>query len=175
MTGPTATLATYNLVLTGTSSCLSILGGTVIFYTYYKLQTIRNFTRTLLVYLTLADVLVSVGHLIAVIRYSLVYKGAEKVENCKSNKTTEYESMCIGQSFLTTFSSLASFLWTSVIAIHIWSFIIIKTRRTEAHVMHALYHVICWFTPCKYVICILIMTLCFYVFNCIILKRNKSY
>lgn len=147
MADTTVTLATYNLVLTGSSSCLSILGGTVIFYTYYKLQAIRNFTRTLLVYLTLADVLVSVGHLIAVIRYSCVYSGTPKTENCTANKTTEYEAICIGQSVLTTFSSLASFLWTSVIAIHIWSSVVIKTHKTEAHYMHVIYHVVCWFTP----------------------------
>ncbi|XP_053395808.1 G-protein coupled receptor 157-like [Mercenaria mercenaria] len=155
MTGTTVTLATYNLVLTGTSSILSILGGIMIFFTYCKMREIRNFTRTLLVYLTLADVLVSVGHLIAVIRYSYVYNGIPKTENCTSNEATKFETTCIGQSFLTTFASLSSFLWTTVIAIHLWSSIVLKTRRTEKHSMHVLYHVICWIVPLTIVLVLL--------------------
>ncbi|XP_053407257.1 G-protein coupled receptor 157-like [Mercenaria mercenaria] len=149
MEGQTVTLAVYNLVLTGMSSCLSIIGGIVILVTYFTIREIQNFTRKLLVYLTLADLFTAVGNLTAVVRYAYAHDGKDHVaENCTSvNKITENEYLCIGQSFVTTFSNLASFLWTAVIAIHLWSSVIIRTRRTEVYYMHALYHVLCWIVP----------------------------
>lgn len=151
MAGETVSLAIYNLILTGTSSGLSILGAAVIFCTYFTIVEIQNFTRKLLVYLTLADFFTAVGNLIAVIRYAHVHGNREIVtENCTSDHTSELEDLCIGQSFLTTFSNLSSFLWTVVIAIHLWSSVVLRTKKTELYYMHVLYHAVCWILPCEY-------------------------
>ena len=128
----------YNLALTGTSSCLSIFGCLVIFITYLKLNNIRNFTRTLLLYLTIADILTAFGNLVATVRYTLVYEGDGNpnihVLNCsvkpqenstvlsiinlesdKQKVSSIYEGICRYQSFVTTFSNLSSFLWTTLL------------------------------------------------------------
>lgn len=150
-------LATYNLVLTGTSSCLSIIGGILIIVTFLTVKKIRGyFTRKLLVYLTIADLFTAVGNLSAVIRYAYAHDGEKTVsENCTAHAPTKYEDFCIAQSFLTTFSNLSSFLWTAVIAIHLWSSVIIRTRQTEVYYLHALYHVICWIIPLIIVVILL--------------------
>lgn len=150
MSNETVTLALYNLVLTGTSSCLSIIGACVIIGTYFAIKEIRNFTRKLLLYLTVADLLTAVGNLIAVIRYAYVHGDSDVVtENCTAHHVTEYDGICVGQSFVTTYSNMASFLWTVIIAIHLWSSVVLRTRGTEIFFLHALYHVICWLVPCK--------------------------
>lgn len=163
MADSTVKLATYNLVLTGTSSCLSIFGGIIIIVTFFSITEIRGyFTRKLLVYLTIADLFTAIGNFSAVIRYAYVHHGNDTVtENCTAVKTTEYPNLCISQSFVTTFSNLASFLWTAVIAIHLWSSVVIRSRQTEVFYLHALYHVICWLIPCKYLFLIIFLKLWF--------------
>lgn len=148
MANGTVSLGMYNLILTGSSSCLSILGALLIFVTFFTIREIQNFTRKLLVYLTFADLLTAIGNLVAVVRYAHIHGDDDIVkENCTSVETTELENICVGQSFLTTFSNLSSFLWTVIIAIYLWSSVVLKTRKTEVYHMHVLYHVIAWIIP----------------------------
>lgn len=157
MSNPTVSIALYNLILTGSSSCLSILGATIIFLTYGLIPEIRNFTRKLLVYLTMADICTAAGNLVAVARYAYVHDiHSPVVENCSAQQSnTTLETMCEAQSFVTTFSNLSSFLWTAVIALHLWSCVVLRTERTEIFQMHILYHVICWIIPLIVVIVLL--------------------
>lgn len=146
----------YNVFLTAGSSCLSIVGAIIILVTYFTGKpNVKNFTRLLLVYLTVADLCTAVGNLVAAIRYSIVHGVRDYDEHCEENDNTtshetEYFPLCKAQSFLTTFSNLASFLWTTIIAVHLWSTVVLRTRRTESRSLHILYHVISWLVPCKY-------------------------
>ncbi|KAL3861108.1 hypothetical protein ACJMK2_007180 [Sinanodonta woodiana] len=111
-------LPDYTLTLTATSSCMSIFGAIFIIVTYCLLPGIRNFPRKLLLYLTFADILTAFGNLMGTIRY-LILKDGEKIAN---NSGTIYEyarknEFCVIQSFITTFSSTASFFWTVVIVV----------------------------------------------------------
>ena len=56
------------VILTGTSSILSIIGAGIVFITFWRMPEIRNFTRWLLLYLTIAAVfnLVGVGRYLAI-------------------------------------------------------------------------------------------------------------
>ena len=56
-----ATIPDWTLAISGISSSLSIIGAVVIFVSFAKLPEIRNFTRCLLTYLTVADLLSAVG------------------------------------------------------------------------------------------------------------------
>lgn len=62
-----------NIVLTGVSSILSILGSAIIFITFWRMPEIRNFTRWLLLYLTIADFLTATWNLVGMTRYVVVY------------------------------------------------------------------------------------------------------
>lgn len=137
-------------ILTGTSSCLSILGASLIFITYWKINKIRNVTRKLLVFLTTADLLTAVGNLVAAIRYFALYSNNgsyEKCNNSAQNQSEENDTLCVLQSFVTTFSNMSSFLWTLIIAIHLWASVVLKTNRTEARFIQLMYHIICWVLP----------------------------
>ena len=55
------TIPDWTLAISGISSSLSIIGAVVIFVSFAKLPEIRNFTRLLLTYLTVADLLSAIG------------------------------------------------------------------------------------------------------------------
>ena len=69
------TYAVEVLAFSATSCCLSILGGAVIFATFVALPEIRNFTRKLVICLTVADLITASAYLMSVIRYANIHKG----------------------------------------------------------------------------------------------------
>ncbi|XP_061196776.1 G-protein coupled receptor 157-like [Saccostrea echinata] len=99
------------LVLTGVSSSLSLLGSVFIFLSYYR-NNERSFNFRLLVFLTIADFFNAFGNLLGVIRYSVVDPVITNDNTCDS------DNLCVSQSFITVFSSLASFWWTVFIALN---------------------------------------------------------
>ncbi|KAL3887319.1 hypothetical protein ACJMK2_027261 [Sinanodonta woodiana] len=115
------------------SSLLSIFGAVVIFWTYGSIRSIRNFPRTLLIWLTIADLLNASGNLAGTIDL-LVNKGADN-------------DICTSQSVVAIFASIASFLWTLVITAHMMVSIQFRSDITRSSVLKILYHVICWGIP----------------------------
>ncbi|XP_045189506.2 G-protein coupled receptor 157-like [Mercenaria mercenaria] len=157
----TFALHMYHAIISGTSSGLSILGAIIIFVTYFTIKEIQNFTRQLLLYLTMADILTAVGHLIAVGRYvseNFCENSTSKAVYCGVNDNATYDilSVCVIQSFLTTYSNLVSFFWIAMIAVHLWSSVVLKTWRTEMLQTQVVYHVICWIVPFSIVYALLI-------------------
>ena len=57
------------------------------------------------------------------------------------------EQLCTAQSFTIIFSSLASYLWTIVIALHIVISYVCQSNATSNRGAHLSYHVICWSVP----------------------------
>ncbi|KAH3832706.1 G-protein coupled receptor 157-like [Dreissena polymorpha] len=153
----TSRIATPEIVLTGTSSVLSIIGAFIIFATYRFVPKQYNFTRKLLVYLTIADFITAVGNLVGVSRYVYVYGANTHDQDCTngtgSTDDKDYipdnslQDLCRIQSFFTTASNLSSFLWTFVIALHIWATVILKITVTSRRIAHVIYHVLCWGIP----------------------------
>ena len=86
------------LILSATSCSLSIVGGIVILASCLLIPEIRNFTRKLVVCLTVADLITASAYLLSVVRYVNLYKAIEDVD--------EEVVLCTVQSFFTTFSSV---------------------------------------------------------------------
>ena len=110
------------LILSCSSSTLSLIGGLFIVVTYILLPDIRNFTRQLVVCLTIADLVTASGVLMSAIRYF----------NMRSDVFIDEEMekrLCKAQSFLTTLSSLVSFFLTSFIAIYLCDTIVQQNDR----------------------------------------------
>ncbi|XP_052274471.1 G-protein coupled receptor 157-like isoform X2 [Dreissena polymorpha] len=96
-------------------SCFSsIVGCCVIFWTYLKLPVIRTFSRRLLLFLSAADFLNAAGNLIGGVRYMFLERTVSPCTNLNHS-----DAVCIAQSYITTSASMASFFWTSAIAIYI--------------------------------------------------------
>jgi G protein-coupled receptor 157 len=135
---------TYTISLTLLSCFLSIFGSFIIIITYINLPVIQNFARKLLLSLTVADLLTAFGNSIGSIRY-LVLKS--KGGDCELLLASD--SVCVVQSFITTYSSMASFFWTSIIAFHIYMQIIHRSSGMRTGLMLIGYQVLCWGVPGK--------------------------
>lgn len=132
----------YTTYLTVLSCSLSIFGTTVIILTFINIPEVQNITRKLLLALTIADVLTAVGNLIGIIRYIALQSMPHGCELLR-----ESDSVCVVQSFVTTFSSMVSFFWTTVIAVHIY--LQISRSSSDMRSGHMLwgYHILCWGVP----------------------------
>ncbi|KAL3861110.1 hypothetical protein ACJMK2_007182 [Sinanodonta woodiana] len=141
-------LPDYTLALTATSCCMSIFGAIFIIVTYCLLPGIRNFPRKLLLYLTLADILTAFGNLMGTIRY-LILKDGEKIAN-NSGTIFYYASInevCVIQSFITTFSNMASFFWTVVIAVYMFTAVVHPSQVFKGVKAECVYHLLSWGIP----------------------------
>lgn len=108
------------VILTTISSVLSVVGAITIFLSYLVVSEARNSTRLLLVHVTVADLITCVGTFVGSIRYFLrneddyIVKEKTLAINC-----TGTDNVCLVQSFVNTFSAMASFFWTAIIMLHI--------------------------------------------------------
>ncbi|XP_061196682.1 G-protein coupled receptor 157-like [Saccostrea echinata] len=124
------------------SASLSLTGGFALLLTYYKIPEFQNSVRKLLVFLTIADIFTALGYIIGTVNFL-------RLDAQQRNST---DSLCIAQSFITTFSSLSSFAWTSIIAVHLY--VLIRTQRDfqRNRSLKILYHFSGWAIPA--IICI---------------------
>ena len=143
------TYAVEVLAFSATSCCLSIIGGAVIFATFVALPEIRNFTRKLVICLTVADLITASAYLMSVIRYANIHK--ENVDLSEEN------IVCQVQSFFTTYSSLVSFFLTSLIAVYIFDTVVNRSDRLGTTKWLVVFNIMSWVIPGKY-----------------LLKKNKS-
>lgn len=140
------------LICTFVSSSLSIIGAVVIFITYCLVTVAKNQTRRLLVYLTIADLMTAVGNLIGASRYALRNETEYLTSRHQMQNTCiSTNAVCEVQSFVTTFSSLSSFFWTSIIMIHIMMTLITQ-REWSTLRNRVIYHCVSWGVPRKFVL-----------------------
>ena len=134
------TNGTVVLSVTTVSCCSSILGAVAILYSYARLRSIRDDTRMLLLFLTAADLLTASAYLIGPIFRLNV--------NLKNLKAEFHDSpACVVQSFITTFSSLASFFWTFAIAAHIYCRLVYGVTYIHNRIVFLSVHILCWGAP----------------------------
>lgn len=139
------------LLCTFVSSSLSVIGAVVIFVTYCIVTVAKNQTRRLLVYLTIADLLNAVGNLVGALHYAVRDESTymNKLYNMSLDCDLRDDQICIMQSCVSTFASLASFFWVNIIMIHILMTLIHQREWSNLR-NKVIYHLIAWGVPCKY-------------------------
>ena len=126
-----------NVVILSIISCvLSIIGGLVILITFIILPEIQNFTRKLIAWLTVADIMSAMGYLVSTTNYL----------GKRSDPDTD-RTVCRIQSTITTFSSIASFFWTSIIAIFLYDTITHRNCRLGTRCWHICFVALGWGLP----------------------------
>ena len=138
------------LALSVISCILSIIGGAVIFASFWALPEIRNFqSRRLVICLTVADSITATAYLMSVIDYAIPY-------NYNNNKTNNFQylndsipetAVCKVQSFFTTYSSLVSFFMTSIIAVYIFDSVVNRTDRLGNTKWLLVFNIVSWVIP----------------------------
>eukprot|EP00118_Oscarella_pearsei_P027957 m.1505 g.1505 ORF g.1505 m.1505 type:complete len:381 (+) comp6986_c0_seq1:36-1178(+) len=133
-------------VLTLTSCCLSVIGASLIILTYVAWKEIRSTARQLLVFLSIADLLVAASNGTGII-YHMTLNSSWAIDH-RENKTSD---MCIGQSAVSTYSALCSFFWTVFTAAYI-SISLIFNNPVLARRLVVVFHVVAWLLPAGVVI-----------------------
>lgn len=130
-------------VLTLVSCFASVICGVVLLATQYKMAILQYTLRNLLSFLTIADIITSTGYIAGTIHYIYVRK-----DRHSWNSTNVF---CEAQSFVTTFSNISSFAWTSIIVVHIYIMVKTTTDWGQNTRLKVVYHVIGWAIPGQYV------------------------
>lgn len=124
--------------LTLVSSSASVLGGICLLVTHYKIKTLHYGLRNILCFLTISGILTSSGYIAGAIN-SMIESSGGKYSDV----------VCKAQSFLTTFSNLASFSWTSMIAVHLYLLVVTPMDWDKKKSLKVVYHIIGWLIPGK--------------------------
>ena len=123
---------------TGCMSIASIFGSIVIGLTYWMFPDLRTSGRKLLVFLSIADFLTAFGNIMGICWY--IFKD--------DMSESSGDILCKFHSSLTIFSSISSFLWTGVIAVHLYLCIVQgKTKLAKTLIFY--FHILCWSVPGK--------------------------
>lgn len=125
------------------SSSLSIISSLCIIVTYFVWPNIRSVSRQIIVFLSLADLFTALGYVIGSINH-LQYD-----RNDTRGVTTVCETftrVCVVQSTVTTWSSIASFWWTIILAFHLY-ITLVKGHVSLSGRLLPLYYFLAWVTP----------------------------
>ena len=99
----------YISVITLISGSISILGGLMLILSHAYIKRL-HYIRRMLICLTIANIIQASGNLLGTVNYLTL----------KPLDVSKSDHFCVFQSFLTTFSSIASFNWSSMIAVHVF-------------------------------------------------------
>ncbi|XP_071146289.1 G-protein coupled receptor 157-like [Mytilus edulis] len=123
--------------ITTVSSSMSLVGGIIIILSYRYIPATQNQVRAMLVALTVADMLTALGYEISSLRWYTI--------GMKNSDTSDI--FCKAQSFLTTFSSMSSFFWTTFIALYLFHCVWFSTDLQVSRSQRLWLHCIAWGLP----------------------------
>ena len=126
----TAANGDVNKALVGITASLSILGTIAIISSYVLWKDVRTSSRQILVYISIADFFTALGNLLGLLVH---WKGGN-------------DDLCVGQSFLTTCSSLWSFFWSAFLAVFLYVSVA-KGQPNVAKRMMSVFILFGWVVP----------------------------
>ena len=110
------------LPATVVSSSLSIIGSLLIIVTFMIWSDIRKSTaRKILLFLAVADLFTAATYLSAAVSHYIFVDKEKHNKISDSNifrNNSQYKHFCEGQAFVTVYFQVASFMWTSFLAIY---------------------------------------------------------
>ena len=140
-------LRIWSAILAILSSSASVIGCLLIIITFVCWKDFRTTARSILVFISIADLITASGYVLG----SAVYLHYNKTSVTSCNKTedkayNEYKHVCEWQSFVTTSSSIASFFWTTILAFYLYMTIVHKMYRFVRRLMPVI-HIVSWGVP----------------------------
>ena len=105
------------------SSLLACLGSLLIFLTYWALRDMKKEAQTIITHLALADLISAMGYVVGSANFVWNYK--RSIAGC-----TAFHELCKVQATVTSYSSMVSFSWTVILAIH---FYLVMVHRRQRH------------------------------------------
>lgn len=133
--------------VTGSITCvLSILGSSLIIFTYVAFKDLRTTARQLLVSLSVADIIIALSHFVGLFanyrRFIIVLEDGTRVASNSSNE----DPVCIIQGATTMFGTVASLLLSLLIAFYM--LVLIQSRTLKpAKRLAPFIHLVSWGIP----------------------------
>lgn len=122
------------------SSSLSCLGSLLILLAYFVLKDMRTGAQKVISLLAVADLFTASGYILGGVNY-LWHFGVADVTKC-----SRFHIICEVQSFITTWSTLCSYWWTSILAFYFF-LVLVFNRWALAGRLLPLYNLLAWATP----------------------------
>ena len=122
------------------SCCLSCLGSLLIMATYAAWRDIRTGSRSIITFLAAADFVTAAGYIMGGANYLYRY------HHRYSGTCELFLRVCELQSFITSWSSLSSFVWTSVLGLYLY-LTIAHSRVFLAARLVPISHLLAWAGP----------------------------
>ena len=113
-------------VTAGITSILSILGASLIIFTYIAFRNLRTTARQLLVTLSVADIIVATSHFVGL--FTNFERFIHEYNNETWNTSTT-DPLCISQAAFSVFGTLASFLLSLAIGVYLVGLLISKNLK----------------------------------------------
>ena len=124
------------------SSSLSCLGSLLIFLVYYVLpKRLRTGVQTIITLLVIADFVTAIGYLFAAGNFLSHYNVRD------ASKCDTFQILCEIQSFVTTWSSLCSYAWTNILAVHFYLKIVQQQTQHRDAKLIPIYNIVAWGGP----------------------------
>ena len=128
----------------GAACCLSILGASLIVFTYLAFPELRTTLRQILVNLSIADFLAASANLVGLcINF---YKYLDKSTLQLDDRYNVLQYVCKVQAGVSVIGTLAALTWTLSIAVYMFMFIVLK-RPELANKLLPLHYVLSWGCP----------------------------
>ena len=125
------------------SSSLSVISSLCIIVTYFVWPNIRSVSRKIIVFLSLSDLFTALGYVIGSANHLQYDRNDTRGVTAACEIFTR---VCVVQSSITSWSSIASFWWTSILAFHLY-ITLVKGRVNYSGKLLPLYYFLAWVTP----------------------------
>lgn len=119
------------------SSTLSCISSLIIVFSFWRWKDIRTGSRAIVSFLSIADFFTAFGYILGSLNYAF---------NFNRKESNLFQNTCQIQSFITSSSSLSSFLWTSTLALYLFLTLVLQ-KCAFAHRLFPLFHVVNWSLP----------------------------
>ena len=157
----------------GSTAILSILGASLIIFTYAAFKNLRTTARQLLVNLSVADIIISASHFVGMLanyesdlsipQLPMFSNPVNHTGFINDSRSLPYtNALCSTQGALTVFGTVASFLWSMLIAVYMLVLTQSSTARPRKVLVPIIYAV-SWGIPV--VIVVVLATLDFLGYN----------
>lgn len=134
-------IPSYFTIVSCTFSCL---GSVLIILTFLVLKDMRTGSQKIVTFLAIADLISAVGYIIGSANY--LHHHHQESGDSSSGGCGSFDQICTGQATVTSYSSLASFLWTVILAFYFFLIIVFKKVKVASRLM-ILYNAIAWGAP----------------------------
>ena len=134
----------FNPVYISTVSCsASCIGSTLIVLTFALWKDTRTCLRRIVTCLAIADFFTAAGYLLGNANYVRYSNGVARDE---VGACYLFDTVCQIQAFVTSWSSLSSFVWTGILAVYLYR-ALVKGDAQSPNEYFTVYHLLSWGSP----------------------------